>query len=138
MVMYKRIPSMICCIAASCWLVSFQTGDLAKSIKRGEEVYTTSCVTCHQPNGEGLEGAFPPLAKADFLVKDKDGKKSIGVILNGQNGEITVNGKKYNTEMPTQSFLTDEQIADVLNYARNTWGNKAKAITPALVKAERK
>lgn len=88
--------------------------------------------------GEGLEGSFPPLAKADFIAKDKTGKASIGAILNGMSDEITVNGKKYNSIMPSQAYLSDEQIADILNYVRNSWGNKGKAITPAMVKAERK
>lgn len=136
--MIKSSLTVLALIVVVSGLLSFQNDELAKSIKRGQEVYGTSCLTCHQENGQGLEGTFPPLAKADFLVKDKDGKKAIGVILNGQNGEITVNGKKYNVEMPSQNFLTDEQIADVLNYARNTWGNKGKLITPAMVKAGRK
>lgn len=136
--MFKSSLTVLALIAMVCGLLSFQNDELAKSIKRGQDVYSTSCLTCHQENGQGLEGTFPPLAKADFLAKDKDGKKAIGVILNGQNGEITVNGKKYNVEMPSQNFLTDEQIADVLNYARNTWGNKGRLITPAMVKAERK
>lgn len=136
--MTKRTLAIITIIIITCSLVAFQTGDLAKSIKRGEEVYTTSCMNCHQQNGEGVESAFPPLAKADFVTQDKDGKKVIGVVLKGQTGEVTVNGKKYNVDMPAQDFLADEQIADVLNYVRNSWGNKAKAITPAMVKAGRK
>ena len=136
--MFKSSLTVLVLIVVVCGLLSFQNDQLAKSIKRGQDVYSTNCFTCHQENGQGLEGTFPPLAKADFLTKDKDGKKAIGVVLNGQNGEITVNGKKYNVEMPSQNYLTDEQIADVLNYARNTWGNKGKLITPAMVKTERK
>jgi mono/diheme cytochrome c family protein len=118
--------------------VAFQDNSLEQSIKRGEEVYNANCITCHMQKGEGMEGAYPPLAKADFIAKDKTGKQSIGAILNGLSGEITVNGKKYNVPMPAQNYLTDQQIADVLNYVRNSWGNKAKAITEAMVKAERK
>ena len=119
-------------------LFSFQDNTLEQSIKRGEEVYGANCVTCHMQKGEGMEGAYPPLAKADFITKDKTGKKSIGVVLNGLQEEITVNGKKYNVPMPAQAYLTDQQIADVLNYVRNSWGNKAKALTEEMVKAERK
>jgi mono/diheme cytochrome c family protein len=118
--------------------VAFQDNSLEQSVKRGEEVYNANCITCHMQKGEGMEGAYPPLAKADFIAKDKTGKQSIGAILNGLSGEITVNGKKYNVPMPAQNYLTDQQIADVLNYVRNSWGNKAKAITEAMVKAERK
>lgn len=129
---------IICILVLSGLLISFQDNSLEQSIKRGEEVYTANCLTCHMQKGEGMEGAYPPLAKADFITKDKTGKKSIGVILNGLTGEITVNGKKYNVPMPAQNYLTDQQIADVLNYVRNSWGNKAKAITEDMVKAERK
>lgn len=125
-------------VVASGLLLAFQDSTLEQSIKRGEEVYTANCITCHMQSGEGLEGAYPPLAKADFVAKDKTGKKSIGVVLNGLSGEITVNGKKYNMPMTPLNYLSDQQIADVLNYVRNSWGNKAKAITEDMVKAERK
>jgi nitrite reductase (NO-forming) len=89
-------------------------------------------------NGEGQPGLYPPLAKADYMKKATP-KKLIEIILKGQNEEITVNGKKYNVLMPPQPYLTDEQIADVLNYTRNAWGNKIKGtIIAAQVKAERK
>ena len=81
-----------------------------------------------------MEGVNPPVAKTNYL---KDAKKNIDIILNGQSGEITVNGKKFNAFMPAQNYLTDQQIADVLNYIRNSWGNKYAVITPAQVKAER-
>jgi mono/diheme cytochrome c family protein len=107
------------------------------SIKRGKEVYTANCLSCHMENGMGLEGSFPPLAKADYLMKDP--KRAIGIILNGQTEELKVNGKKYSAVMPPQNYLSDEQIADVINYTCNTWGNKTKVkITPAMVKAARK
>jgi nitrite reductase (NO-forming) len=87
-------------------------------------------------NGLGKEGVYPPLAKSDFLAKDP--KRAIGIVMNGLNGEITVNGKIYNLDMPAQTRLTDQQITDVLNFVRNTWGNKGKAITMKQVKAARK
>jgi nitrite reductase (NO-forming) len=85
--------------------------------------------------GEGLEGVYPPLAKTNYL---KDTKKLIEIVLKGQSGEIMVNGKKYNTDMPAQAYLTDEQIADVLTYVRSSWGNKYPAVKPTQVKAQRK
>ncbi len=103
--------------------------------KKGKELYTLNCQSCHMENGEGLEGIYPPLAKTSYV---KDSKKIIDIILNGQSGEITVNGKNYNAEMPAQSNLTDQQIADVLTYIRSSWGNKYSAIKPAQVKAQRK
>lgn len=136
--MYKKLLTIFSIVAGCGLLISFQDKTLQESIKRGEEAYATNCVTCHMAKGEGLEGSFPPLAKADFIAKDKTGKASIGAILNGMSDEITVNGKKYNSIMPAQAYLDDGQIADILNYVRNSWGNKGKAITPAMVKAERK
>ena len=66
-------------------------------------------------------------------------KTLINIILKGQSGDVVVNGKKYNIDMPAQAYLTDVQIADVLNYCKNSWGNKIPgAVTPAIVKALRK
>ncbi|MBD0255629.1 MAG: cytochrome c [Cytophagales bacterium] len=109
--------------------------DLAGSVKRGEAVYTATCVSCHQVTGTGVPGVFPPLAKSDYLMGDA--KRAIRTVLHGLEGEITVNGEPYNQQMPSQSHLSDGQVADVLNYVRNTWGNQGPAITPAQVKAER-
>jgi nitrite reductase (NO-forming) len=103
--------------------------------KTGKEVYIQFCQSCHMENGEGAEGLYPPLAKTRYL---KNSKKIIDIILNGQFGEVKVNGKKYNTDMPAQDYLTDEQIADVLTYIRSNWENKYPAISPAQVKARRK
>lgn len=136
--MRTKLLTLFSIVTIGVLVLSFQDKTLKESIKRGEEVYATNCITCHMGKGEGMEGSFPPLAKADYIAKDKTGKASIGAILNGMSDEITVNGIKYNSIMPSQSYLSDEQIADVLNYVRNSWGNKGKAITPAMVKAERK
>jgi mono/diheme cytochrome c family protein len=136
--MRKNVLTVLSIFLLGGVLVSFQDDALKQSIKRGEEVYTTNCVTCHMQKGEGLDGSFPPLAKADYIAKDKTGKHAIGIVLNGLEGEITVNGKKYDVLMPGQNYLNDQQIADVLNYVRNSWGNKGKIITVAMVKAERK
>lgn len=112
--------------------VMAQAYPLAKSVERGKELYTTHCQNCHMADGKGTAGVFPPLAKTDFLKKPA--KAWIDLVLKGQMGEVTVNGEKYNGVMPAQNYLTDEQIADILNYARNSWGNKNPvAITPAQV-----
>jgi mono/diheme cytochrome c family protein len=117
-------------------LMSFQTQkfDLKASIERGKEVYGVHCITCHMEKGEGIEGAFPPLAKADYLMADKT--RSIKQIIKGASGDMTVNGKTYSGEMPAID-LTDDQVSDVLNYVRNSWGNKGGAVTPTEVKAQR-
>jgi mono/diheme cytochrome c family protein len=111
-----------------------QKFDLKASIERGKEVYTAQCITCHMEKGEGLEGAFPPLAKADYLMADKN--RSIKQIIEGVTGEMKVNGVVYNGAMPAID-LTDEQVSDVLNYVRNSWGNKGAAVTPSEVKSQR-
>jgi nitrite reductase (NO-forming) len=109
---------------------------LQESIKRGKEVYIIYCQNCHMEDGKGTPDINPPLAKADYLKKPA--KTLINVILKGQRGEVTVNGKKYNAQMAAQDYLSDQQIADVLNYSRNTWGNRIPGvITPVQVKAER-
>lgn len=111
--------------------------DLNESIKRGKEVYAIHCQNCHMEDGNGLPEVYPPVAKADYMKKPS--KTLINVILEGQFGDVVVNGKKYNVDMPAQEYLTDMQIADVLNYCKNSWGNKIPgAVTPAMVKALRK
>ncbi len=113
-----------------------QDPKLKESIKRGKEAYTMYCQNCHMEDGQGMPEINPPLALADYLKKPA--KALIGIVLKGQSNEVVVNGKKYNAIMPAQNYLTDDQIADVLNYVRNSWGNKIPgAITPATVKGLR-
>ncbi len=109
--------------------------DLNASVTRGKEVYGTYCQSCHMEQGEGIEDLFPPLAKADYLMADK--KRSILQVLKGATGEMIVNGKKYNTEM-VGFDLSAEETSDVLNYIRNSFGNKGDAITPEQVNAVKK
>lgn len=120
--------------AAASFIFFSQDKNLQESMKRGKEVYALHCQNCHMENGQGMEGVNPPVAKTTYL---KDTKKNIGIILNGQTGEVVVNGKKYNAIMNPMNYLDDKEIADVLNYIRNSWGNKYPIVTPAQVKAER-
>ena len=139
MIRMKFLSLKICALLVCLVLfASFYTSqDLPKSIQRGKEVYTTYCMTCHMEDGKGLGDINPPLAKTDYIRKPA--KILIDIILSGQSGEILVNNKKYNTMMPPQPYLSDEQIADVLNYVRNSWGNKvAGIIKPGQVKSLRK
>jgi mono/diheme cytochrome c family protein len=108
--------------------------DLKASVARGQEVYTSYCVSCHQEKGEGIEDVYPPLAKSDYLTTDK--KRLIQMILHGATGEMKVNGKTYNGEM-TGFDLTDQEVSDVLNYVKNSFGNKGDAVKPEDVKAAR-
>ncbi|MBP8793388.1 MAG: nitrite reductase, copper-containing [Lutibacter sp.] len=103
---------------------------LAQKIESGKQIYTKTCFACHQANGEGVANAFPPLAKSDYL--NADVKRAIGIVLHGKTGEITVNGKKYNSVM-TRQTLTDDEIADVLTYVYNSWGNNKTNVDAATV-----
>jgi nitrite reductase (NO-forming) len=95
-------------------------------IEKGKRVFLQTCFACHQATGLGLPGVFPPLAKSDFLMADKD--RAIHGVLKGLSGPITVNGKAFNGVMPPVA-LSDEQIANVLTYVRNSWGNEGDAVT---------
>jgi len=118
---------------------------LAQQIDSGEKIYTNLgpggglCLTCHQASGLGVPGAFPPLAGSDWVLGDKD--RLIKISMYGLMGEIEVNGVKYNNAMPPPGnppgSLTDDQIADVLTYIRNAWGNSASAVSPSEVAAVR-
>ena len=107
---------------------------LAQQIEDGKKVYQSTCIACHQVQGQGLEGAFPPLAKADYLNADVD--RAIETVLKGHIGGITVNGKQYNSVMPPQP-LTSEQIADVLTYVYHNWENNKTIVSPERVKKVR-
>ena len=109
--------------------------DLKASITRGKEVYSAQCLSCHMEQGEGIEDVYPPLAKSDYLMADKN--RSIHQVLKGVSGEIKVNGKTYNSEM-TGFDMSDQEVSDVLNYIRNSWSNKGSAVTPEEVSAARK
>ena len=104
-------------------------------IKAGESVYQSTCSACHGAEGKGVEGAFPPLAGSDYL--NADPKRGIHAVVKGLSGEITVNGKKFNSVMPAQA-LDDEKIANVLTYVLNSFGNKGGEVKPEDVAAARK
>jgi len=70
---------------------------------------------------------FPPLARSDFLMADK--QRAIGIVLNGLSGPVTVNGNKFNSVMPPMSQLNDDELANILTYVRNSWGNSGEAVS---------
>lgn len=102
---------------------------------RGKTLYTTYCLTCHQADGQGVQRMYPTLTNKTYVGGDK--KKLIGIVLNGLQGEIEVEGDTYNNVMASHDFLTDQQIADLLTYVRNSFSNKYSAVTVAEVKAAR-
>ena len=97
-----------------------QEPPLEQSIKRGEAVYIDFCKRCHMPNGKGVGTTYPPLAGSNWLEEKR--KESIHSVKYGLNGEIQVNGKTYNNVM-TPLGLSDDEVADVMNYVMNSWGN---------------
>lgn len=103
----------------------------ADRIEAGRVLYQGTCSTCHQANGAGIKGVFPPLAKSDYL--NADPKRAIGVVLVGLTGPVTVNGEPYNSVMPPMSQLNDDEIANILTYVYNSWGNKGTVIDTAEV-----
>lgn len=135
--MHKKLTISVIVLGIAFTSNTLPDQDLKESINRGKEVYATSCQNCHMEDGNGVADLNPPLAKADYLKKPT--KTLIGVMLEGQTGEVVVNGKKYNGAMPAMDYLDDIQVADVLNYIKNSWGNKIPGVvTPASVKAQRK
>jgi len=107
---------------------------LKSTIKAGEAVYTQNCLTCHQADGGGVQNMNPPLIKTSYVLGDK--AKIIGIVLNGFEHE-DIDGDSFQNVMPSFNYLTDKQIADVLTYVRNSFGNKANRVTITEVKTIR-
>lgn len=108
---------------------------LAASVERGKKVYTERCLTCHQPDGGGVQNMNPPLIKTKWVLGDKT--QLIQIVLKGMTGGVEIDGDSYHNVMASHADLSDQQIADVLTYVRNSFGNKAKLVTAAEVKAVR-
>lgn len=108
--------------------IIYQNKPLKESIEEGAQLYQDFCVQCHGATGEGVPGSFPPLAQSDYLRNEVE--KSIQGLKYGMRGPIVVNGENYNSVMVAQG-LDDEEIADIMNYIRNSWGNQnTLQITP--------
>lgn len=105
------------------WL--YQKKPLEQSIADGKEIYNDFCVQCHLDNGEGVSGVFPPLAKSDYLLNNIE--MSIRGLKYGLSGPIVVNGEEYDGVMQNQG-LDNLEIADVMNFILNNWGNESKEI----------
>ncbi len=102
----------------------------------GETEYTNTCSVCHQPTGEGMPGAFPPLAGSD-IVNMQSPDRMIAIVLKGLQGPVTVKGQEFNSVMAPWESLSDEQIAAIVTHERSSWGNSASAVTPDMVAAVR-
>lgn len=100
-----------------------QDAELSESAKRGKEVYFDLCVTCHLPSGKGIPGNFPPLDGSNWLTEKRS--ESIKAVKYGLKGPIQVNGKDYNNIMAPLG-LTDQEVADVMNYTMSSWSNSTE------------
>jgi mono/diheme cytochrome c family protein len=108
---------------------------LKSSIANGKLVYTRICLSCHMADGGGVQNMNPPLVKTTFVLGNK--KKLISIVLNGFSENVEINGDTYTNVMASHSYLKDKEIADVLTYVRNSFGNKASAVTALEVKKVR-
>jgi mono/diheme cytochrome c family protein len=131
--MKKIIISGILVAGIAAILQSQSTSSSSKA--RGKEVYTKYCLTCHQADGGGVPRMNPPLAQTEYVNGNK--QRLIGIVLNGMNIPLEINGDSYENPMASHAFLKDQQIADVLTYVRSSFGNKSTAITAEEVKAVR-
>ena len=128
-------------LSATAWSQAVHKAEVAGAaaspaqIAAGKSVFETACMACHQADGKGLPGAFPPLAGSDFLLGSTD--RAVGIVVNGLQGEVVVNGNTYNSVMPAMTQLSDTEIADALTYVLNSWGNAGGAIAASRVAAER-
>lgn len=104
---------------------------ILNSIERGQQLYQTHCANCHRRSGKGLGKNYPPLAQSDYLLADPD--RAIRVVWFGLDGPIEVNGKTYDNAMAAVA-LSEQELADVMNYILHAWGNSGPLIDSARVK----
>lgn len=98
-------------------------------------MYGVNCLACHQADGYGVGNLNPPLAGTSWVLGNKN--PLIQMVLKGSKGQVEIDGETFSNAMPAQAHLTDQEIADVLTYIRNSFGNKASVVTPAEVKSAR-
>jgi mono/diheme cytochrome c family protein len=110
-------------------------GTATGTIARGKLLYKQYCISCHQENGTGVPRMNPPLVKTEYVLGDKT--RLIGILLNGLNEDVEIDGEYYSNPMPSQAALKDQEIADILSYVRNSFGNKASTVSAAEVTAVR-
>ena len=111
------------------------TLSLQDQVHAGEALFAGTCSVCHQANGAGLAGVFPPLAKSDFLAADTG--RAIDAVLRGLTGKLKVNGVDYDSVMPPMNQLNDDEVANILTYVLNSWGNPGGRISTDDVKKRR-
>jgi mono/diheme cytochrome c family protein len=95
-------------------------------LEKGKEIYNQKCIICHMPAGEGVQGAFPPIAKSDYLLEDKT--RAVNIVFHGSHIKMIVNGVEYNDAMPPQE-LSKQEAVDVTNFILNSFGNQGGVVT---------
>ena len=128
-----------CCIVVSAQgksVSSKPSNAIVTSISKGKTLYINHCMACHQSDGSGVPNLNPPLSQTPGIKGSKTYLAQ--VVLQGSRGQVEIDGETFNNVMPPHAHLTDQQIANVLTYIRNDFGNKGSAVTPAEVKAIRK
>ncbi len=140
--MNKFIMPLVICLPLIGWSqqkaslpLAAQKQMLQASIARGKTVYASFCLTCHQADGSGVSNMNPPLIKTKWVLGSKE--VLISQVLHGSKGKVVIDGDIFHNAMPPLAALTDVQIADVLTYARNSFGNRATMVSPAQVKTIR-
>lgn len=108
------------------------TLSMQDQVQAGRALFAGTCSVCHQSNGTGLPGVFPPLAKSDFLAADP--KRAVSIVLHGLNGKIKVNGQEYDSVMPPMTQLNDDEVANILTYVLNSWDNPGGRVSAEDVK----
>ena len=122
-------------------VASFAQDDIKASAERGKAIFMQTCMACHQPTGLGIPGAFPPFDGSEYIQGDT--KRLVALVIKGYTGPITVKGVNFNNiliAVDTQFPMLKEnaKLADVLNYVRTAWSNKADtAITPDFIQKVR-
>lgn len=111
------------------------SAELTQKMEAGKTVYNSYCIACHQQDGSGVPGAFPPLIETEWVNGEKD--TLISIVLNGLQGPIEVNGEQYNNIMTPHNFLSDDEVAAVLTYVRKSFGNNSSEVSTEEVAALR-
>jgi len=114
---------------------SSNSTSLRASLTRGKTVYAANCLACHQADGSGVPNLNPPLIQTSWVLGSK--VVLVNQVLNGSKGKVEIDGDRFENAMPPQAHLSDQQIADVLTYVRNSFGNKAAVVTAMEVKSAR-
>ena len=129
------VTCIIIVLGMSCAVFTGKNSVSKTTLERGSTVYIATCIGCHQAEGEGIPGLHPPLANTSYVLGDKI--NLVNIILLGMYDPVTIDNVNYTSVMPSFAQLTDQEIADVLSYVRNSFGNNATGIRASLVKDAR-